>query len=183
MNKIISLFAVFCIAISLLGCGGGGGGGNPVAPPAPTFDPALRADYPKVAESYDLLAVALLDSSGASASDRTNKFMDEIGTDFVKDDTPSYTSLKNATQSRLERYTVYAYNFIPEKYVKVDENTIKVTTYVYINVKRKPEAEGSVVALSDYVQPNPEITWKKYPDGAWKIYKGLPYLSSEVSFF
>ena len=45
MNKIISLFAVFCIAIALLGCGGGGGGGSPVAPAAdPAFDTVLEAN-------------------------------------------------------------------------------------------------------------------------------------------
>jgi len=182
MNKILSLLAVFCISIALLGCGGGGGGGSPVAPPAPTFDPALRKDYPKIAESYDSLAVALLDSSDASVLARTVSFMKEIGPDFVRGDVPSYDDLKNATKSRLERYTVYAYSFTPEKYTKIDDNTIIVTTYVYINVERKPGAEGSVVRLTDFVQPNPEITWKKYPDNIWRIYKGLPYLSSEVSF-
>ena len=182
MNKIISLFAVFCIAIALLGCGGGGGGGSPVAPPAPTFDPALRNDLPTVAASYDSLAAALPDSNGLSASDRVAKFMLEIGEDFQnKAGTLASTSLKDITLDRLDRYTINYYTFIPEKYTKIDDNTIEVTTYMSISATRKPGKEGGFDGTT-VLSPSPVVTWKKYGDGKWRILKGLPYLSEEVSF-
>jgi len=183
MNKIISLFAVFCIAIALLGCGGGGGGGSPVAPPRPEFNAELRKDYPAVAGSYDRLASVLLDSSGALPEDRTNSFMKEIGSDFVGNSgSPAFDELKTTTASRLDRYAVNAYDFVPAEFTKIDEKTIKVSTYMYIDVVRKPGKEGAVPRYSDYVQPNPEIVWKEYDDKVWRIVSGLPYLSSDISF-
>lgn len=183
MNRVISLFAVFCIAIALLGCGGGGGGGSPVAAPTePAFDTVLESSRPTIATSYRTMQTSLAENSAKTPTERTDAFMPEISDSFVNAaGTLSKSNMRDVTIDRLTRYTINKYTFIPVSHKVVDANTIEVTTYMAIDVTRKPNVTVGYEKVSTVLSPNPVVTWTN-EGGTWRILKGLPYLSSEVSF-
>ncbi len=183
MNRIISLFAVFCIAIALLGCGGGGGGGSPVAAPTdPAFDTVLETNLPTVAASYKNMQTSLAENSAKTTTERADSFMPEISASFVNAaGNAAKTEMRDVTIDRLNRYTINKYTFIPVSHKVVDANTIEVTTYMAIDVTRKPGVTVGYEKVSTVISPNPVVTWTN-EGGTWRITKGLPYLSSEISF-
>ncbi len=181
--RIISLITMICLSIALLGCGGGGGGGSPVAPPAEAvFDTNLDANLPTVAASYRNMQTSLAENSSLTVAQRVALFMPEISSSFTNAaGVAARTELETVTTDRLTRYTIGKYTFIPVSHKVIDANTIEVTTYMAISVTRKPGVAVGYESVSTVVSPNPVVTWTK--EGAnWKILKGLPYLSSEVSF-
>jgi hypothetical protein len=183
MNKIISLFAVFCIAIALLGCGGGGGGGGSVViPTEPAFDTVLEANRPTIATSYRTMQTSLAENASLTPTQRVDAFMPEISDSFVNAaNTAAKTDMRTVTIDRLTRYTINKYTFIPVSHKVINANTIEVTTYMAIDVTRKPGVTVGYEKVSTVLSPNPVVTWTKEGDD-WRITKGLPYLSSEVSF-
>jgi len=184
MNKIISLFAVFCIAIALLGCGGGGGGGSPVAPAAdPAFDAVLEANLPTVAASYKNMQSSLAENSAKTPTERADSFMPEISDSFVNAaGNAAKTEMRDITIDRLTRYTINKYTFIPVSHKVIEaDKTIEVATYMAIDVTRKPGVTVGYEQVSTVISPNPVVTWTN-ESGTWRITKGLPYLSSEIPF-
>ena len=184
MNKIISLFAVFCIAIALLGCGGGGGG-SVVIPTEPAFDTVLEANRPTIATSYRTMQTSLAENASLTPTQRVDAFMPEISDSFVNAaNTAAKTDMRTVTIDRLTRYTINKYTFIPVSHKVINANTIEVTTYMAIDVTRKPGQTGGYSQASTELVPGvnaPKITWRN-ESGTWRIIKGLPYLSSEISF-
>lgn len=183
MNRIISLFAVFCIAIALLGCGGGGGGGSPVAPSTdPSFDAVLEANRPAIATSYRTMQTSLAENGSLTPTQRADSFMPQISENFKNAaNTLAKSDMRTTTIDRLTRYTINKYTFIPVSHREIDANTIEVTTYMAIDVTRKPGVTVGYEKVSTVVSPNPVVTWTN-EGGTWRITKGLPYLSSEISF-
>ncbi len=179
--RFAGLVTLFCLAIALLGCGGGGGGSSPVgAPLDPNFDLKLQENYPTVATSYVRLDTVLLEN-GQTAEQRVQTFIADVSSDFKNSaGTAARAKLESTTLSRLQRYTVNEYSFVPTAHKLNDDGTIDVTTAMSIKVVRKPGAEGGFSSLETTLDPSPVITWKN-EGGTWKIIKGLPYLSSEVN--
>lgn len=181
--KKLGLLAVFCLSIAFCGCGGGGGSSNPAGSTAdPAADLVLQAETPAIFNAYASMQTSLEEDITKTPAQRVALFMPYIAADFVSSsNVAASSSLEAATLSRLERYTINSYRFIPTAHENVDANTIRVTTYMYLDYVRKPGAEGSSPRGTVIVNPSPVITWKNY-GGTWKIQKGLPYLSSEISF-
>ncbi|MBF0502400.1 MAG: hypothetical protein HQM09_19835 [Candidatus Riflebacteria bacterium] len=112
---------------------------------------------------------------------RTQAFLTFIDTGFLDiAGVPNYQDLASSSQSRFDRYTVNSYSFSLKELRYTASDTIEAATSMYINVTRKPGAEGGVAAAEIYVTPDPKIVWK-IRDGVWRIYQGLPYKSSELS--
>ncbi|HNX74253.1 MAG TPA: hypothetical protein PKM56_01025 [Candidatus Rifleibacterium sp.] len=178
--QFAGLVTLFCISLALLGCGGGGGGGNPVAPPPdPNFDLKLQEDYPTIAASYVKLDSVLKESS-QTAEQRVSSFMAEISADFVNAaGSAARTDLETTTLSRVKRYTINEYSFVPTAHKVNEDGTIAVTTAMSIYVVRKEGAAGGFESLKTTLDPSPTLTWKN-ESGTWKIIKGLPYLSTDV---
>lgn len=182
MNKIISLFAVFCIAIALLGCGGGGGGGSVVIPTEPVFDTVLEANRPTIATSYRTMQTSLAENAAFTPTQRADSFMPQISDNFKNaSNVLAKSDMRTITIDRLTRYTINKYTFIPVSHREIDANTIEVTTYMAIDVTRKPDVTVGYEKVSTVISPNPVVTWTN-EGGTWRITKGLPYLSSEISF-
>ncbi|NCB39650.1 MAG: hypothetical protein EOM80_12880 [Erysipelotrichia bacterium] len=181
--KNFGLLIIFCLAIALVGCGGGGGSSNPAgASTDPAVDTTLSTDYPLVSSAYTSMQTSLEEDATKTTTQRVDSFMLNIASDFVNyAGAPASESMRTTTLSRLDRYTINSYKFIPTAHEVVDANTVKVTTYMSIDLVRKPGAEGAI-AMGTVVTntPYPVITWKNY-SGTWRIYRGLPYLSSENS--
>ena len=196
MNKIISLFAVFCIAIALLGCGGGGGGGgNPLASYVePGLDNEFMADprYAGIVNSLSSMTNALVDpndkiydpNDDTAAKARTTLFMSYIADDFRTTDgsktgAEARKLLIDYTASRLHRYTVSKYIFKPTAHQTVDENTVKVTTHIFLTLTKKTWSGGTVPGSADeyngpYEGGDQVVEWRKDSSGVWKIFTGLP---------
>ncbi len=179
--RFAGLVALFCLSIALIGCGGGGGSSSPVSAPLdPNFDLKLQENYPTVAASYVKLDTVLLEN-GQTAEARVQSFIAEVSADFVNGaGTAARSELESTTLSRLQRYTINEYSFVPTAHTVNEDGTIAVTTAMSIKVAKKPGAEGGFTSLETTIVPSPVITWKKEGD-VWKIIKGLPYLSSEVN--
>lgn len=177
MNKIISLFAVFCIAIALLGCGGGGGGGSPVAPVI-TDDLTLGTDYPDIKANYTSLQTAM-ENNSLPANTRTDNFTAHISDSF-KDlsGAGSKQELYDMTKSRFERYNIISYQFRPIGHTG-NSTTATVSTYMYIKVA-KIETPNQVYLETSMTK---DVTWvKNSTTNKWEVTKGIPYKSSEVDF-
>lgn len=183
--RSFSLLAVFCLALTLLGCGGGGGGSNPTAAYTPVFDTKLDADYPTVAASYRSMQTSLLEDNTKTEAERVGSFMPIISDNFVNSsNVPAKDALRTATLDRLTRYKINTYTFVPTSHTLKDNGDIEVTTYMAIDVTRKPDQTGGYSQASTELVPGvnaPKITWRN-ESGTWRIIKGLPYLSSEISF-
>ncbi|MDD3148437.1 MAG: hypothetical protein PHD82_14180 [Candidatus Riflebacteria bacterium] len=183
--RLISLITVFCLAIALLGCGGGGGGSNPAAAPLDSgFDTTLVANYPTVATSYTTMKTSLEEDPAGlkTPAERVALFMPFIAADFQNAaGTLASSALETITLDRLTRYTINSYKFVPTAHKVIDADTIEVTTYMAIDASRKPGAAGGFENVSTVLSPSPVVTWKKI-NNVWQIVKGLPYLSSEISF-
>ncbi len=177
MNKIISLFAVFCIAIALLGCGGGGGGGSPVAP-AVTDDLTLATDYPDIKANYTSLQTAM-ENNGLPAGTRTDNFTAHISASFKDlNGGGSWQELYDMTKSRFERYNIMSYQFRPIGHTG-NSNTVTVSTYMYIKVA-KIETPDKVYLETNMTK---DVIWvKNSTTGKWEVTKGIPYKSNEVDF-
>ncbi|MBU1107827.1 MAG: hypothetical protein KKB51_14230 [Candidatus Riflebacteria bacterium] len=176
--NILKLTLVMILSIAMLtGCGGGGGSSsNPVA--TPTDDQLLKADYPEIYNSYASVQAAL-ENNVATPAERVDDFTSYVANDFkdIDGNLNKKTELYNTTKSRLERYYVNSYKFVPLSHEVASTTEITVKTYMYINVS-KLETPGVVFADIPITQ---DITWRK--NGAlWQIYQGLPYKSSELSF-
>lgn len=185
--KKLGLLTAFCLTLALYGCGGGGGGSSPIAASVdPAIDLALQAENPAVFNAYTSMRSALEEVAGSTPAARVDSFMPYIASDFANTaGTPASSSLKAITLDRLTRYTINSYKFIPTAHVPVGTDTLKITTYMSINVTRKQGAVGGYPEASTVLSPGPVITWKNYGTeaaGNWKIQKGLPYLSTEISF-
>ncbi len=178
--RFAGLVTLFCLSIALLGCGGGGGGSNPVGSALPSeFDLELQKNYPTVAASYVRLDTVLLEN-GQTAEQRVQTFIADVSSDFKNSaGTAARAELESTTLSRLQRYTIEKYSFVPTAHKLNDDGTIDVTTAMSIKVVRRPGAEGAVSEFETVIPLTPVITWKN-EGGTWKIIKGLPYLSSEV---
>lgn len=182
--KKLGLLTAFCLTLVLYGCGGGGGS-NPVASSTePVVDLTLPTAYPSVYTSYSSMQTALQGNTNPTV--QVANFMVSIGPDFVSAaGTPASSSIEATTLDRLTRYTVNSYKFIPTAHEVIGTDTLKVTTYMSIDVTRKPGAVGGYEKASTVISPSPVIIWKNYGTeaaGNWKIQQGLPYLSSEISF-
>lgn len=184
--RSFSLMAVFCLALALLGCGGGGGGGgNPAGAYIPVFDTKLDTDYPTVAASYRSMQTDLLEDNTKTTTERVDSFMSKISDNFVNSSNVEVKdALRTATLGRLNRYAINRYTFVPVSHIVKDNGDIEVTTYMAIDVTRKPGQTGGYAQASTELVPGvnaPKITWRN-ESGTWRIIKGLPYLSSEISF-
>ncbi|MDD3148180.1 MAG: hypothetical protein PHD82_12835 [Candidatus Riflebacteria bacterium] len=148
----------------------------------PSFDTVLEANRPTIAASYRNMTNSLAENSSLTPTQRVDTFMPEISDSFVNaSGAAAKTDVRNVTIDRLTRYTVNKYTFIPVSHKVIDANTIEVTTYMAIEVTRKPGVTGGFEKVSTILSPNPVFTWTN-EGGTWRITKGLPYLSSEVSF-
>ncbi|GEM_PF-5853710 len=139
----------------------------------------LSKDYPQLFNAYAVMQTALQDNNKSSA-DRMALFSPNIADDFVNttDVANKKSELIEITRSRLDRYIVNSYSFTPKSYKKISDTEVHVVTDMFINVTRKPGATGAVSA-AEVPLPGQTVIWKQYGT-EWKIYKGIPYTSSEV---
>lgn len=180
MKKLIATLTIIACILTLTGCGGGGGGANPVAAPInDTTDTGLATAYPQLFNSYTVMQTSLQDND-KNADDRIALFSPNIADDFVDttDGANKKQELIDSTKSRLERYIVNDYKFTPKSHKVIDAETVEVVTDMLIDVTRKPGATGAVSAATVPL-PDQKVIWKKY-GSEWKIYKGIPYKSSEI---
>lgn len=184
---------VMVIALSatlLTGCGGGGGGGgNPAAPSASAL---LASEYPKISTSYTAMQTALVNQADTTDNTvaRIADFMKSISDPFYdKFNVSNRADLEATTKSRLERYKVKSYTMTPVRHEKVDEKTVKVSTFMMIQVELKPGATGNAGTLPYYLGENPNTSeveteiffiWKLDSDGEWRVQSGLPYRADEL---
>lgn len=148
----------------------------------PSFDTVLEVNRPTIATSYRTMTTSLAENSSLTPTQRVDSFMPELSSSFVNAaGAAAKTDVRDVMIDRLTRYTINKYTFIPVSHKVIDANTIEVTTYIAIEVTRKPGVTVGYEKVSTILSPNPVFTWTN-EGGTWRITKGLPYLSSEISF-
>ncbi|HOI91086.1 MAG TPA: hypothetical protein PLK28_11300 [Candidatus Rifleibacterium sp.] len=148
----------------------------------PNEDKTLASSFPAIVQSYKNLQKFMEEGTSLSVEQRTINCLKEFSDKFVNAaGSSAKTDMGNVTRERLNRYTINKYVFIPVSHNVIDANTIEVTTYIAVDVSKKPDAVSSVGRIETVLAPNPVITWIN-EGGSWKITKGLPYLSSELGF-
>jgi len=194
--KLLKLTLVMILSLAMLtGCGGGGGSSNPLdsyVEPGTDTDFLDDARYTGIVTALKAMTDTLVDpndtvydpNDDSDAKARTTVFMSYIASDFETTDgsktgDDARKLLIDYTSSRLNRYTVYKYSFIPTAHQTVDENTVKVTTHIYITLKKKTWSGGVVSGAADeydgpYPSGDPVVEWRKDNSGNWKIFTGLP---------
>ncbi len=148
----------------------------------PVFDTVLETNFPTIAASYRSMMTSLAENSSLTPTQRVDSFMPAISDSFVNPSgIAAKTDMCDVTIDRLTRYTIDKYTFIPVSHRVLDANTIEVTTSMAIEITRKPGVNVGFEKISTILSPNPVVTWTN-EGGTWRITKGLPYLSSEISF-
>lgn len=186
-----TLFLIVALSVTMLtGCGGGGGSDNPVGYIEPAADKAFldNPQYPGIVAAHSAMTAALVDpndvvydpADNTAAVARSATFLTYIDNAFkTHDGKDGKALLKTYMESRLHRYVVHKFTFIPVSHKSIDADTVEVTTHIFIHLVKKTWAGGVVPGAADklegpYDGGNPVVVWKKAADGVWKIQSGLP---------